>query len=517
MKLRRKHVRKSSALLEKSQLIRKDPWKILLVDDEEDVHLVTRLALKGFTFAGRKLEFLKAMSALQAKAILNEQPDIAVALVDVVMETDDAGLELAKWIRNNAENHFIRLVIRTGQPGMAPERYVIDNYDIDDYKDKTELTSQKLYTTVRASIKSYRDLMRLEHNRKGLEQIIAAAPEFYLSKSFENFFEGVLNQVVSLCKIGNDAMISCHHCFVATTGESVCAEMQCGVGRFSDVSVERNVHAEFIGKCLNAMKEGRAKLDENVPGIVFPMKYKDEVIGFVYAEGESGINSRDTSLIQVLANQAAAAMANINLVDDLRSSNMQSLEMLAAAAEFNDQDTGNHLNRIISYTSSIALAMGIDSKEATSYGEASMLHDVGKVGIPKSVIRKPGKLTEDEFQIVKGHSKIGAKILSHHRWFAVACQIAQHHHEKWDGSGYPDGLKGEEIPLPARIVAVADVFDALVSRRPYKKPWSLEDAVTEIVKSKGQAFDPQVVDGFLKVHQEGGLQKIMAEFEDSDE
>jgi len=161
--------------------------------------------------------------------------------------------------------------------------------------------------------------------------------------------------------------------------------------------------------------------------------------------------------------------------------------------------------------------MGIDPKEAKSYGEASMLHDVGKVAIPKSVIRKPGKLTEDEFQIVKGHAKIGAKILSHHRWFAVACQIAQHHHEKWDGSGYPDGLKGEEIPLPARIVAVADVFDALVSRRPYKNPWSLEDAVAEIVKSKGQAFDPQVVDGFMKVHQDGGLQKIMAEFEDNDE
>ncbi len=162
-------------------------WKILVIDDEADIHAMTRLALDDFEFGGKKLQILKAMSGIEAREILAKEPNIAVAFVDVVMETDDAGLKLVDFIRNELKYFLIRLIIRTGQPGVAPEREVIERYDIDDYKDKTELTADKLYTTLRLALKSYRDLTTLDTNRKALTKILDAAPELYHPQSITQF------------------------------------------------------------------------------------------------------------------------------------------------------------------------------------------------------------------------------------------------------------------------------------------------------------------------------------------
>ena len=156
-------------------------WKLLVVDDEPDIRELTRFNLRGFRFAERELEIIEASSAYEARELLTQHPDIAVALVDVVMETDDAGLRLVEFIRKDLKNLMVRLVIRTGQPGLAPERHVIDHYDIDDYKDKTELTAGRLYTTVRAPVKSYRDLRTIDLNRQGLSQVLGRPPIFTAS------------------------------------------------------------------------------------------------------------------------------------------------------------------------------------------------------------------------------------------------------------------------------------------------------------------------------------------------
>ncbi|MCK5877992.1 MAG: response regulator, partial [Candidatus Marithrix sp.] len=142
---------------EKKSQLTLPPWKVLIVDDEIDIHKMTQLGLEDFKFTGRTLQIFHAMSGIEARKILQVETDIAVALIDVVMETDDAGLQLVNYIRNELKYPIIRLIIRTGQPGMAPEREVIDRYDIDDYKSKTELRDDKLYTTMRMSLKSYRD------------------------------------------------------------------------------------------------------------------------------------------------------------------------------------------------------------------------------------------------------------------------------------------------------------------------------------------------------------------------
>ncbi len=155
------------------------PWKLLVVDDDEEIHSVTTLTLANFEFEGRRLEFLHADSGAEAREILARHPDIAMVLLDVIMETDDAGLEVARYIREELGNRFVRIVLRTGQPGQAPERRVITGYDINDYKEKTELTSTKLYTVVYTGLRAYRDMVDLDRTRSALEAKVAALERAY--------------------------------------------------------------------------------------------------------------------------------------------------------------------------------------------------------------------------------------------------------------------------------------------------------------------------------------------------
>ena len=148
--------------------VSKKAWKVLIVDDEEEIHVVTRLALHDFSFGGRHLEFLSAYSGTEARTMIRENPDIAIILLDVVMETDSAGLEVAQFIRQELGNHFVRIVLRTGQPGLAPERRVLKVYDINDYRAKTELTQDRLFSVIYTALASYRDLIALARSRHQL-------------------------------------------------------------------------------------------------------------------------------------------------------------------------------------------------------------------------------------------------------------------------------------------------------------------------------------------------------------
>ena len=149
----------------------KQGWKVLIVDDEPEVHRITKMTLARFEFDGRPLEFLHAFTGEEAVTIMAHEPDIALILLDVVMESDNAGLMVVRRVRDELKNNQVRIVLRTGQPGQAPEDQVVDSYDINDYKDKTELTSQKLRTLIRASLRSFRDICTLEQHRRGLEKV----------------------------------------------------------------------------------------------------------------------------------------------------------------------------------------------------------------------------------------------------------------------------------------------------------------------------------------------------------
>jgi putative two-component system response regulator len=201
--------------------------------------------------------------------------------------------------------------------------------------------------------------------------------------------------------------------------------------------------------------------------------------------------------------------------EELHRTRLEVIRRLGRAAEFRDNETGFHVIRMSHHSRQLALAANTGEDWADLLFNAAPMHDVGKIGIPDRILLKPGKLDPDEWEIMKTHSAIGAEIIGKDQsdLMRLSRLIAHHHHEKWDGSGYPEGLQGENIPLAARIVAVADVFDALTSERPYKRPWSVEEATQFIEKERGRHFDPNLVDLFRDILPD--MLKIMDMYRDA--
>ena len=193
----------------------------------------------------------------------------------------------------------------------------------------------------------------------------------------------------------------------------------------------------------------------------------------------------------------ARVRTHLSLVrmDELRESRLQIVQRLGRAAEYKDNETGMHVIRMSHFAQVLALAAGCSPAWAEDLLNAAPMHDVGKIGIPDAVLRKPGPLDAEEWATMRRHPEIGAEIIGEHPAgvLQLAREIALTHHEKWNGTGYPQGLAGDAIPLSARIVAIADVFDALTTRRPYKEPWPVQDALDHIAAQSGQHFDPDLV------------------------
>jgi putative two-component system response regulator len=186
--------------------------------------------------------------------------------------------------------------------------------------------------------------------------------------------------------------------------------------------------------------------------------------------------------------------------DELRRTRLQIIQRLGRASEYKDNETGMHIMRMSHYSRLIALEYGFSEVGAENLFNAAPMHDIGKIGIPDAIMLKPGKLTKEEFDVMKTHPEIGAEILgeSDSDLLDLAKTVSLTHHEKWDGSGYPNGLAGEDIPIAGRIVAVADVFDALTSRRPYKEPWSVEETLKYMEQQKGIHFDPALIEAMQR-------------------
>ena len=213
------------------------------------------------------------------------------------------------------------------------------------------------------------------------------------------------------------------------------------------------------------------------------------------------------NLVLSLASQAAIAIKNTLLTQELKEAYLDTIFRLSVAAEYKDDDTAVHIHRMSRYSAILAEGLGLSFAEVESIRYASPMHDIGKLGVPDSILMKPGKLTPAEFKEMQNHTVFGAKILENAKaeLLKVSETIALTHHEKWDGSGYPRGMKGEAIPLSGRIVALADVFDALTTKRCYKPAFSLEESMKIIKEGTGRHFDPQVVLAF-----NNSIEKILA-------
>lgn len=342
-----------------------EAWKVLIVDDDRDVHEITILTLRKLEFEHRKLEFISAYSAEEAKRIIKEHPDVAVAFLDVVMEEDLAGLKLVKYIREELGNDSIRLILRTGHPGSAPEEMVVLNYDINEYRGKTDLTAMQLRTIMVTALRTYKALITIK-----------------------------------------------------------------------------------------------------------------------------------------------------NLNKEVDETQRELIHTLGEIAEFRSAETGRHVKRVGEISALLARKLGMREEQALQLKLAAPLHDLGKIVIDDQILGKPGKLTQDEFEIMKTHTLLGYDILksSRRELLQLAATIAKEHHENFDGTGYPEGLSRYETRMESRIVAIVDVFDALGSKRVYKAAWGKNEIIEFLRSERGRKFAPELVDVFIENLDE--IYKIREQYED---
>ncbi|NMP30873.1 DUF3369 domain-containing protein [Thalassotalea sp. M1531] len=476
------------------------PWKIAIVDDEEDVHTVTKMALKRFTLDGKGLAFYDAYSAEEGKKLLAEEPDIALVFLDVVMETDDAGLALAKWLRQEQGNQFSRIVLRTGQPGQAPEEQVIVDYDINDYKEKTELDRKKLFTTVFAALRAYRDIIKVEEARKyqelyraGLERVIDSTTQVLEKRTLQPFFSGLLQQVVSLLRIDEESMLVQLKGISAVFSENDYEVLAHINGDDDDVVVD-----DEIKRYLNKAIEAKHSIYENDVLVGYFPSHSDKT-SLLYLKGIKNLNEIDSALLEIFSGNVSLAFDNLLLNREIIETQEELIYRLGDAVESRSKEAGNHIRRMSEVSYLLAKEIGLTEEEAELLKQAAPMHDIGKIATPDSVLLKPGKLDENEWEQMKAHPTVGYEILqgSTRPILASAAIISQQHHEKYDGTGYPEGRKGEDIHIFARIVAVADVFDALTHKRCYKEAWPIAKVVEFLKEASGSHLDPSIVSAML--------------------
>jgi response regulator RpfG family c-di-GMP phosphodiesterase len=475
------------------------PWQVLVVDDEPAVHEVTKLVMAGFEMDGRPLHFTHCYSAAEARAMLGTPNDFALILLDVVMESEHAGLDLARHIREDIKNLNVRIVLRTGQPGQAPEEQVIKDYDINDYKEKTDLTRRRLITVFYAALRAYRDLMRIEHARLGLRRSIEAISQIYDSRSLRSFASAVLEQVNMLLNLNGEGLCASRmaSCTAYTANAAnghirVLAATDAYAGLMEGEELE-SLPTEVRAAMNRVLREHTSHYgDKHYAGYFKTNAGSESMIYMVFPEP---VNSQARELLEIFSQNVAITYDGLLQREDTHSAQRDTISMLGGAIEKRSSEASLHIQRVGNVAALLASLHGAKEDDVELIRMAASLHDVGKAAIADYILTKPGPLTAQEWEQMKSHSHEGAKLLgqSKARVHILGAKIAQDHHERWDGTGYPQGLIGEAISLEGRITAIADVLDALLSDSCYKKAWPLPDAIHYLSEQSGKHFDPRLI------------------------
>jgi signal transduction histidine kinase/DNA-binding NarL/FixJ family response regulator len=295
-------------------------WKIAVIDDDQAVHEGTRFALSDYTLNGQSLEILSAYSAAEGQILMRRHPDIAAVLLDVIMETDAAGLDLVEYIRNEIKNETVRIILRTGQPGQAPERRVIVDYDINDYKAKTELTADKLFTSLTAALRSYQQLERMVQTRRGLEIIIDAASTLYDFKSMQRLAEGVLTQIASLLNVDCAGILVLRDGGVISDDFSVLAGSGC-YSKFIGSTGPQPLDPDLRQMVEAAFKRRKHEFADHRTVLYIRTGSGREVV--VLLQSERPLSETDRSLVEIFGSRLSIAFDNVILYQQLHEANTQ--------------------------------------------------------------------------------------------------------------------------------------------------------------------------------------------------
>ncbi len=468
----------------------REPWVIAVIDDDPIVHEVTKAVLADFMFDGRGVRFLSARSGQEAQKLFRTHHDIAVAVIDVVMETELAGLDLVRFVRDELNCTLTRLILRTGQPGLAPESRIIHDYDLHDYWEKTDLSAQKMITGIHSALRAYRDLRILEASRHGIHKLLDMLPSLQTCQSRDAFIRSAFAQLKSFMNlsqvkgfVGEPRADGIHLVHVEGMNFATGTVLPAGVAD------ERR-----IAKAL------QADIVQDAHALSLRLNAREAVPFIFYLEGSWDLGEEGLRLLGLFRHQMEMQLENLCLWLDAVDAQLETIHLLADAVESRSKETGAHTRRVGEMAWILAGELGMDTRRCELIHHAAPLHDLGKIAVPDSILNKPGKLDTTEWAVMMTHAQVGYEILSKsdRSPMKMAALIAREHHEKWDGTGYPNHLSGNQISQEGRIVALVDVVDALLSRRCYKDPWKLDDVLGLLKEQRGKHFDPSVVDAFFR-------------------
>lgn len=473
-------------------------YKIMVIDDEEGIiDSVTALLnrngywCKGFTDPLAGLEELE-----------REPYDLLV--LDYYMQPIH-GDKVVERIRRTDYQLYILLL--TGHKDIAPPISTIKSLDIQAYCEKSDRLDQ-LQLLIESGIKSIAQRRTIQTVEQGMGKMLAAVPQIYRLQPMEALLSNILSALPGMAGV-KDAFLLVDD-LPKIDGGQAAGPLFSGLGRYDVPPDQPPVTAdpalqERIDRCRRQKRTERTETDLMLP----LLGSQGRVLGVLYADG---VQRDRQKLLELYAQQTAASISNAFLHEMLRDKNRaleqsndelkhryaDTIEALRLAVDARDRYTRGHSDRVSQVSTEIARAMGLKEEQVERLRIAGIFHDIGKIGTADGILLNDRRLNELEYQEIQKHPAKGAEILSAVSMFSELAPIVRHHHERYDGQGYPDGLSGEQIELEARILAVADAFDAMVSDRKYRKHMTLEEATKQLAQGAGAQFDPAIVQVFVE-------------------
>lgn len=491
-----------------------DNLKIVVVDDEETILNV----FKQYLETTSNHTVLTAGDGLEALDIIKKE-DIDCCFTDISMPNLD-GVELTREIQKH--DNTIPVVVMTGYPSMDNAIDTLKN-GVVDFLTKPIKMDQLLYTLDRVMRERslFVDNILLKDEAKKNEKLKEINQELKQKiREVETF--NLILQKLNQASTSRDLF----KILVNLSGEVT----SCDEAHFVVLSQGMSEHAiinsyvrdekQLIADAGSIGKDIIKKvMDEKMPYLIkdgkksgslmaIPLRIRSEVFGILVSlrrDEALPFNERDLYFSNFLTEKASSLIENLALYENIYENLFSTLYAFVEAIEARDPYTKQHSTRVSSYAISIATAMGCSQGEIDGLNVAGNLHDIGKIGIPDHILLKPNKLTDEEYEFIKKHPVIGSNIVKHLYMWTDEQKIIRHHHERWDGQGYPDQLSGEDIPFLSRILAVADVYDAMTSDRSYRKRLKDDNVVKVIKENKGTQFDPKIVNAFLKLYKQGKI------------
>lgn len=475
-----------------------DLWKVMVIDDDLGVHELTAMVLRRFQFEGRGLDLVSGYSGGEAQTLMRQHPDTAILLLDVVMERENAGLDVVRFVRECLKNHQVRIILRTGQPGMAPELEVITQYDINDYRDKTELTQEKLITAIVTGLRSFRDLTQINKHKMGLETVLKVIGDLFGQRSDKKLAESVLKSLDTILVAREDSCAEPSSAGFAAREENGGWWIYAGQGDYGSM-VGQNLEdcaSQAVMAMVESVRHSGLKLVFESNRMMAMFLGQTNTPNILFFQKNSNFNDSDGSLSSQFMAKAGLAFRSFFRNQEMFEAQSDLGITLGEFLEERTVSFGFHVRRVVYSSRLLGQKLGLSEEEIEWLGVASGLHDLGKALISDQTLKKTGPLSPEELKEVRTHSGLGFQMLKggKHKGILMGATVANQHHERWDGKGYPQGLRGEEIHIFSRIVALVDVFDAMIHDRPYRKGRSREEALAFIRESRGTFFDPKLVD-----------------------